>query len=51
MFAKEGADVAIVYLENEEQDAKETQKMIEKENRKCILIVFLICHLITAKRY
>ncbi len=36
-FAREGADVAIVYLE-ENQDAKETKEMVEKEGRACLLI-------------
>ena len=36
-FAREGADVAIVYLE-EHEDAKETARLIEKEGRKAILI-------------
>jgi NAD(P)-dependent dehydrogenase (short-subunit alcohol dehydrogenase family) len=36
-FAKEGADVAIVYL-NEHDDAKKTKKEIEKEKRRCLLI-------------
>jgi NAD(P)-dependent dehydrogenase (short-subunit alcohol dehydrogenase family) len=36
-FAKEGADVTIVYY-NEHGDAKETRKMIEKEGRRCLLI-------------
>lgn len=36
-FAKEGADVAIVYLE-ESSDAKETRQLIEAEGRKCLLI-------------
>lgn len=36
-FAREGADVAIVYL-NEDKDAKDTKKMIEKEGRKCFII-------------
>ncbi|EPR66735.1 SDR family oxidoreductase [Cyclobacterium qasimii] len=36
-FAREGADVAIVYL-NEITDAKETQRLIQKEGRKCVLI-------------
>lgn len=34
-FAKEGADIAIVYL-NEEEDAQETQRTIEKMGRKCL---------------
>ncbi|KIL73078.1 SDR family oxidoreductase [Bacillus badius] len=36
-FAREGADVAIVYLE-EHEDAKETKKLIEQEGRQCLLI-------------
>lgn len=36
-FAREGADVAIVYLK-EDKDAEETKAMVEKEGRKCILI-------------
>src|ERR687886_1531670 len=36
-FAKEGADVAIVYL-NEHKDADETRKLVEKHGRKCLPI-------------
>ncbi len=36
-FAKEGADVAIVYL-NEHKDAEETKQLIEAEGRSCITI-------------
>jgi len=36
-FAREGADVAIIYL-NETKDALETKKMVESEGRKCLLI-------------
>jgi NAD(P)-dependent dehydrogenase (short-subunit alcohol dehydrogenase family) len=36
-FAKEGADVAIVYL-SEHEDAKETQRLVRRERRKCVLI-------------
>ncbi|WP_373513286.1 SDR family oxidoreductase [Persicitalea sp.] len=36
-FAREGADVAIVYLD-ETQDAKDTKKMVEAEGKKCLLI-------------
>jgi NAD(P)-dependent dehydrogenase (short-subunit alcohol dehydrogenase family) len=36
-FAKEGADVAIVYL-NEHEDARETQRLVEAEGRKATLI-------------
>ena len=38
LFAKEGADVAIVYL-SEDEDANDTKTKIEKEHkRKCVLI-------------
>ncbi|MDQ0594875.1 NAD(P)-dependent dehydrogenase (short-subunit alcohol dehydrogenase family) [Chryseobacterium ginsenosidimutans] len=36
-FAREGADVAVIYKESD-NDAKETQKLIEKEGQKCILL-------------
>ncbi|WP_312390981.1 SDR family oxidoreductase [Chryseobacterium sp.] len=36
-FAREGADVAIIYNESD-KDAKETKKLVEKEGRKCTLI-------------
>ncbi|WP_251554358.1 SDR family oxidoreductase [Neobacillus muris] len=36
-FAKEGADVTIVYL-SEHQDAEDTKKLIEAEGRKCLLL-------------
>ena len=36
-FAREGADVAIVYYD-EHKDAEKTKKMIEKEGRKCLLV-------------
>lgn len=34
-YAKEGADVAIVYL-NEHEDAEKTKQMVEKEGRSCL---------------
>jgi NAD(P)-dependent dehydrogenase (short-subunit alcohol dehydrogenase family) len=37
LFAREGADVAIVYL-NEQRDAKETRRYVEAEGRQCLLI-------------
>jgi NAD(P)-dependent dehydrogenase (short-subunit alcohol dehydrogenase family) len=37
LFAREGADVAIVYLSSHE-DAQETQRHVEKEGRRCLLI-------------
>lgn len=36
-FAKEGADVAIVYL-NEHDDANETKRLVEEQGRKCLTI-------------
>ena len=36
-FAKEGADIAIIYL-NEHEDAQDTKRLIEQEGQKCILI-------------
>ncbi|MEC0089279.1 SDR family oxidoreductase [Paenibacillus macquariensis] len=36
-FAKEGADVAVLYL-NEHDDALETKTQVEQEGRKCLLI-------------
>jgi NAD(P)-dependent dehydrogenase (short-subunit alcohol dehydrogenase family) len=38
MFAREGADVAIVYLPDEQSDAEETQKTIQAEGRRAILL-------------
>lgn len=37
LYAREGADVAIAYLE-ESEDAKTTQREVEKHGRKCVLI-------------
>jgi NAD(P)-dependent dehydrogenase (short-subunit alcohol dehydrogenase family) len=37
LFAKEGADVACVYL-NEHNDAAETKRQVEQEGRRCALI-------------
>ncbi len=37
LFAREGADVAIVYLD-EHDDAAETKTAVEKEGRRCLLI-------------
>lgn len=37
LYAREGADVAIIYL-NEHDDAKETARCIEQEGRRCMLI-------------
>jgi NAD(P)-dependent dehydrogenase (short-subunit alcohol dehydrogenase family) len=37
LFAREGADVALVYLD-EHQDARETQAHVEAEGQRCLLI-------------
>lgn len=37
LFAREGADVAILYL-NEHEDAAETQRHIEAEGRQCVTV-------------
>ena len=37
LFAKEGADIAIVYL-SEDKDAEQTKAAIERYGRKCVLI-------------
>ena len=37
LFAREGADIAIVYLE-EDKDAEETKRLVEEEGGECLLI-------------
>jgi NAD(P)-dependent dehydrogenase (short-subunit alcohol dehydrogenase family) len=37
LFAREGADIAIAYL-NEHEDAAETKRAVEKEGRRCIVL-------------
>ncbi|MDB5798000.1 MAG: short-chain dehydrogenase [Paucimonas sp.] len=38
LFAREGADVAIGYLEAEQTDAQETLECVEREGRRCLLL-------------
>ena len=38
IFAREGADIALAYLPQEESDAAETRDCIEREGRKCLLL-------------
>lgn len=38
LYAREGADVAIIYLPEEESDAEETRRAVEAEERQCLLI-------------
>jgi NAD(P)-dependent dehydrogenase (short-subunit alcohol dehydrogenase family) len=37
-FAREGADVAIVYLPDEQPDADETRRLVEDAGRRCFLV-------------
>lgn len=37
LFAQEGADIAIIYL-NEDSDARQTKQHVEKYGRRCILV-------------
>src|SRR6187551_2883891 len=37
LFAREGADVAVAYLD-EHKDARDTQRAVENEGRRCILL-------------
>lgn len=37
LFAREGANVAILYL-NEDKDAKQTKEAVEKEGKRCLVI-------------
>ena len=36
-FAREGADVAIIYL-NEDEDARETRRLVEEKGKTCLII-------------
>ena len=38
LYAREGANVAIVYLPEEQSDAEETQRAVEAEGRRAVLI-------------
>ena len=38
LYAREGADVAISYLREEQPDAEETKRAVEAEGRRCVLI-------------
>ena len=38
LYAREGADVAIIFLDEEQSDAEETAKAVEDEGRKALLI-------------
>jgi NAD(P)-dependent dehydrogenase (short-subunit alcohol dehydrogenase family) len=38
LYAREGADVAIIHLPEEQSDAEETKRAVEEEGRRCLLI-------------
>jgi len=38
LYAREGADVAIIYLNEEAQDANDTKRYVEAEGRSCMLL-------------
>ena len=38
LYAREGAKVAIVYLSDEQRDAEETRRHVEKEGSECLLL-------------
>ena len=38
LYAREGADVAIIYLPEEQTDAEETKQAVEAEGQRCLLI-------------
>src|SRR4051812_38857615 len=38
LFAREGADVAITYLPEEESDARETKAAVEREGRRALIM-------------
>ncbi len=38
LYAREGADVAIVYLPDEQADAEETRRCVEAEGTRCLLV-------------
>jgi len=43
LYAREGADVAIVYLPEEQSDAEETRSAVAIEGQKCVLIPGDLC--------
>ncbi len=43
LYAREGADVAIIHLLDEAEDAAETKRAVEEAGRRCILIAGDVC--------
>ena len=50
LYAREGANVTIVYLPQEQEDANETKKLVEKEGRECLTIPFDLTNLKDIKK-
>jgi NAD(P)-dependent dehydrogenase (short-subunit alcohol dehydrogenase family) len=38
LMAREGADITIVYLPQEQEDAEQTKKLVEAEEKSCLLV-------------
>ena len=38
LFAREGADISVVYLPDERADAEETKRAVEREGKECLLV-------------
>ena len=49
-FAREGCDVALSYLPEEQSDAEDTKKWVEKEGRTCVLLPGDISEEATARK-
>ncbi|WVQ65865.1 uncharacterized protein L199_004043 [Kwoniella botswanensis] len=49
-FAREGADVTIVYLPQEEEDAQRTKKAIEQDGQKCLTLALDLMDEANAKK-
>ncbi|MCI3244193.1 MULTISPECIES: SDR family oxidoreductase [Streptomyces] len=43
LYAREGADVAVVYLPGEQSDAEETRQAVEEQGRRCLLLPGDLC--------
>ncbi|WP_229377402.1 SDR family oxidoreductase [Streptomyces sp. VRA16 Mangrove soil] len=43
LYAREGADVAIVYLPEEQEDAEQTRGVVEEEGQRCLLVPGDLC--------
>lgn len=50
LYAREGADVTIVYLPQEQEDANETKKLVEQEGRECLTLPFDLTNIHNVKK-